>query len=392
MALNNDMRKLAQNLLDDYDARLTAVADLRSSVRQELTDFQAAHQAITAEQQEQLAGFLDNLRHEVVEAGQATARFLKEIDQSHQGMTAEQRRQLDAHMADLRSRVAQASQATAEFLKEINLEHQTLTAEQRARLKEHLDSLHHQVGDLRQAATAFLKDIDSTNQATAAELRQKLSEQRSQLASDTTGFRTDVNAAFRAMASDQDDLLNEHIQGLRQEVVSLRNATTTFMKDLEAGRQSMAADQKKQLSADRSRLSHEVTLTRQGFQAQQQAAQTDLRESHQVWADFRQLKERKGSSNSPTRHSKQPEAVHTQASSPQEPAPAGDLTAIHGIGPGMVKLLNQAGISSVQQLAGSQPETVRQALGKAGRFAKVEILDCTGQRIDQLNNSNVQVI
>jgi predicted flap endonuclease-1-like 5' DNA nuclease len=49
-----------------------------------------------------------------------------------------------------------------------------------------------------------------------------------------------------------------------------------------------------------------------------------------------------------------------------------DLAAIRGIGSGMQRRLNQAGIYTYAQLAGSTPEELRQLLGEATRLAKVE--------------------
>jgi DNA-binding transcriptional MerR regulator len=105
MALSSEMRNLAQNLLEDYGFRIEAVADLRSNVRQELGDLHAAHQAMTAEQQQRLNAHMQVLRRQVAEAGRATAAFLNEMDAAHQAMTIEKQQQLNEHMVSLRRRV-----------------------------------------------------------------------------------------------------------------------------------------------------------------------------------------------------------------------------------------------------------------------------------------------
>ena len=49
-----------------------------------------------------------------------------------------------------------------------------------------------------------------------------------------------------------------------------------------------------------------------------------------------------------------------------------DLTAIRGIGAGMQRHLNEAGIYTYAQLAASTPAELQRALGDVGRLAKVE--------------------
>jgi predicted flap endonuclease-1-like 5' DNA nuclease len=50
-----------------------------------------------------------------------------------------------------------------------------------------------------------------------------------------------------------------------------------------------------------------------------------------------------------------------------------DLTQLHGIGPAMSKLLNDAGIFTFAKLASSTIEELRKALGETGRFANLEM-------------------
>jgi predicted flap endonuclease-1-like 5' DNA nuclease len=49
-----------------------------------------------------------------------------------------------------------------------------------------------------------------------------------------------------------------------------------------------------------------------------------------------------------------------------------DLTVIRGIGARVQQLLNEGGIYTIRQLAGSVPDDVRRALGETARLANVE--------------------
>jgi len=64
MALTNEMRRLTRHFLDAYDARTEAVAGIRTATAQELADFRATHDVMSAEQREQLSDYTDELRHD----------------------------------------------------------------------------------------------------------------------------------------------------------------------------------------------------------------------------------------------------------------------------------------------------------------------------------------
>ena len=61
MGLNSEMRQLTENLLGAHGERFAAVAGIRTSTAQELADFHAAHQEMSAEQRARLAEQRDGL-------------------------------------------------------------------------------------------------------------------------------------------------------------------------------------------------------------------------------------------------------------------------------------------------------------------------------------------
>ncbi|HBY95268.1 MAG TPA: hypothetical protein DEP84_15170, partial [Chloroflexi bacterium] len=94
MTLSDQMRRLSQQVLEAYDARMAAVTGIRTEMAQELNDFRAAHQAITAEQRQRLSEHLDALRNDVTGLRRNAAAFLRQADTGHQSMAAEQRQRL----------------------------------------------------------------------------------------------------------------------------------------------------------------------------------------------------------------------------------------------------------------------------------------------------------
>ena len=61
MGLNSEMRQLTENLLEAHGERFAAVAGIRAVTAQELADFHAAHQEMSAEQRARLAEQRDGL-------------------------------------------------------------------------------------------------------------------------------------------------------------------------------------------------------------------------------------------------------------------------------------------------------------------------------------------
>jgi len=385
MALLSDMRLLAQSILKDHNARMDAVADLRTNVRQELNDYRTAHQSLAFEQNKALNQHMAALRREVVEASLATTIFLDEMDEKQRMMSALQRQTLGEHIASLRSQVANASQATDDFLKEINRDHQTLTNEQRQHLTEQMDHLHHQVNDLRQAAADFLGDLDKSNQSMADELSTKLTWQRSRLAQDTTNFINTVSSAHKEMAQQQAQELSDQSEKLHQSVQELRQSAAAFLKATDYAHQYMATTQKHNMLHNRNKLAVTVTMMRKRLQTEQHALRTDQAEAAKVWANIVRLKQqhRPKKVAAVYQHEQAVENAWTE-SSPAEPHDAADdLKVIHGIGNVMAQRLNNAGITTFKQLAGSTPEEIYTILGNIGKLAKVEAWIAQAQNLIQ---------
>ena len=122
MAFPSEMRKLALNLLDSYDARMAEVSGIRTSARQELADFRAAHQDMAHEQKQRL----DEQRARL--ASDTTA-FRTDVSAAHQAMAHAQERRLD----EQRTRLASD---TAAFRTDVSAAHQAMAAEQQQRLSD----------------------------------------------------------------------------------------------------------------------------------------------------------------------------------------------------------------------------------------------------------------
>jgi predicted flap endonuclease-1-like 5' DNA nuclease len=197
----------------------------------------------------------------------------------------------------------------------------------------------------------------------AAEQRQRLADDRDRLASGTAVMLSDFQAAHQAMAAEQR-------QRLADDRDRLASGTAVMLSGFQAAHQAMAAEQRQRLADDRDRLASDVAEMRSGLQA-------DLSEAQRVWRNFtilmQQRRARKPAPPSPVRKvvaPPPPPPVEEVAPSAAEVVPD-DLTAIRGIGSKMQRLLNEAGIYTFAELAGSTPEDLH-ALGGAARLANVE--------------------
>jgi len=168
--LSDDMRTLAQNLLQDYESRMEAVADLRTNVRQWLNNSRTVQRALSAEQRQKLGEQRSGLATD-------TFAFINTIH-------AEQRQKFDEYMLSLRGQVA-------DTLKEIDQAHQVMSAEQRQKLGE-------QRSGLATDTAAFINTIH-------AEQRQKLDEYmlslRGQVAETREKYQTDQAEAAKVWAN-----------------------------------------------------------------------------------------------------------------------------------------------------------------------------------------------
>ena len=188
MALLNDMRSLAQNLLQDYDARVEAIADLRTNTRQELKNYRAAHQALTVEQRRRLEKQKDDLHNQVNNMRQATATFLGDLDKSNQSMADE----LSLQLTLQRSRLATD---TAAFINSISSNHQEMATQQAQERSAQSAKLHQNVKDLRHNAAAAHRFMAITQKQSRVQHRNKLiaevTEMRGKLQIEQGAVRTD---------------------------------------------------------------------------------------------------------------------------------------------------------------------------------------------------------
>ena len=219
------------------------------------------------------------------------------------------------------------------------------------------------VADLRTNVKLELNNYRTAQQALSAEQEKALDKHKEALRREVAYFLKDTDAAHRSMATAQEQSLVEGRNQLNAEVTATR-------EKLRSEQNAMATAQEQSLVEGRNQLNAEVTATREELH-------TDQAEAAKIWANISQLKQKNRMTLDVAPRVKKGSATSSQAAesawrmaSPAEPVD--DLKVIHGIGSGMAKHLNDAGISSFAQLAASTPEQLRQVLGKGGKLAKVE--------------------
>jgi len=140
MVLLSEMRTLTLGLVDSYAARKKAVADLRSNVRQELSEIDADHQAMSDDLKESLQRFNEENR-------EATSNQIRDLKNARKSMSAEQRELLEQQLNSLRNQVD-------DLRKQLNAEHKQLAFEQANMLSDFKLTL----TDMTQT---YLDDLDS---------------------------------------------------------------------------------------------------------------------------------------------------------------------------------------------------------------------------------------
>ena len=126
-SFSDDMRPLAQNLIQDHEIRVEAVDDLRFNVKLELNNNRTSQQAMSAEQEKALDKYMDDLHSQVNKLRQAAATFLGDLDKSNQSMAD----QLSLQLTGQRSRLATD---TAVFIDTISSAHQEMATAQKQNL------------------------------------------------------------------------------------------------------------------------------------------------------------------------------------------------------------------------------------------------------------------
>jgi predicted flap endonuclease-1-like 5' DNA nuclease len=89
MGLTNEMRQLTENLLGAHGERVAAVAGIRTSTAQELADFHAAQQEMSAEQRARMAELLARLGAQRDGLASETRAFVQAADAAQQQKAAD---------------------------------------------------------------------------------------------------------------------------------------------------------------------------------------------------------------------------------------------------------------------------------------------------------------
>jgi len=257
---------------------------------------------------------------------------------------------LEAH-SDRIEAVAGLRTATVKELAQRHAAHQTMAGEQRQWLSE-------ERAELRQESADLLQGLDAAHQTMASAQGQRLDEQVGKLRQETADLLQGLDVAHQTMAGEQRERLSE-------ERAELRNETEAFMQEVRHAHQTLSTTQRQRLAGARQRLDQEVARARTKLR-------TDLHEAQQTWGWFNTIMQQR-------RAGKPAEEVIAVEKAPTPPAKetvtptaVDDLKGIKGIGPGMEKRLNEAGIYTYAQLASKTPAELREALGDVGWLAKVE--------------------
>jgi predicted flap endonuclease-1-like 5' DNA nuclease len=180
--------------------------------------------------------------------------------------------------------------------------------------------------------------------------------------------------------ADREAMASEQRQRLTRQADALSRDTAAFLQEQHAVRQTMAAEQRQRLAAEQASLIADMAALRKELRAAQQEMRAEMNEGREIWANFKASLHREAGkpvAATPPTPPTPPATEETSGPPPEEPPTAegardDDLTKIRGIGAGMMVHLNEAGIHTYAQLAESDPDELRQALGAASRLAKVE--------------------
>lgn len=373
MSLPDEMRQLTEHLLKAHEDRMTAVAGIRENTATDLAGFQEARQAMSVQQQQRLRAYIIQLQENVQSLRHEAALFLQDQDAAHRTMAAQQQQQL----AEEHIRLAAETEA---FLVNFGNAHQMMAVQQQAELKEYMDRLGHNVDKLRSETTAFMEDLNAVHQAMAVQQSQQLTEGHVILSAETAAFLNALDTAHQTMTSEQQQELSEYLSTLKQNVDKLRHNALVFVEELGVTRQAMADEQRQCLSEERTRLALEMAEMRGKLQAAQNELRAVQDQARHIWNEFTVMVRQQNSGEQfpvPVPITIEETLPPVEVQPAEKPAPEqaspDDLTVIVGIGAGMQKRLNEAGIHTWAQLAASTPERLREVLGGVSRrLAKVE--------------------
>jgi len=101
MAIAEDMKKLAENIMISSDVRLKAVGDLVAETRKTLNGFAADRKKMAAEQAKDLASFTNGLSKNVDNLLKKAQQMIAEFHKTNRQMSKEQAKELAAFVNDL---------------------------------------------------------------------------------------------------------------------------------------------------------------------------------------------------------------------------------------------------------------------------------------------------
>jgi predicted flap endonuclease-1-like 5' DNA nuclease len=326
----DEMQRLTHDLQIDHVGRMQALNNVHARVVQGLAEFQSGRLALSADQRQRLNKYMDRMHQNASDLCRDVAKFLTDLDTAHQNMAGDQRQWLADHMKQLHH-------GLETFLQELNTTRQHIATEQSQTLEAYIDELRQNVSNLRRNSVALLRELHTVHQC---------------------------------MARAQHTQLTDYVNELRQNVSDLRQQAQTFVNEVDAAHQNMTREQHQALKTSRANLTSEVLARRSEFQAKQNELRAAQHEAHRAWNSFATIMQRRSRPQINEVEARLPKSIAQQ--SPVNAAPNEDLTVIRGIGPGMKRHLNAAGIYTLDQLANISPETLRASLGEVGRLAKVE--------------------
>jgi predicted flap endonuclease-1-like 5' DNA nuclease len=220
-------------------------------------------------------------------------------------------------------------------------------------LKQDVAQIQSEVGRMqhgfRDAHATMARDTKAKMEAFVSEIRQAVLN----LKEDATEMQNSSRNAHKDMAKRTKAERGAFVSGLKEEVARMQHA----FRDAQA---RMSRETKSDLSVFLSGVRDFVSGMKATVNNLQQDFATDIAGARKAWSGVSPAKRRPFKDKGRARPEK------TEVRIPN------DLTTIPGIGQGMQRLLNNAGIYDFAQLAGSTPEHLRHILGRAGQLADVE--------------------
>ena len=260
----------------------------------------------------------------------------------------------------------------------------------------------------------MLSDLDEAHAAMAAEQDERLKAEFAAMRSDVAGFMDDLAAGSEARSEDVAATLDDHAtaraemgreqdERLKAEVAARKDEVAAMLSDLDEAHAAMAAEQRAHLSDERERLAADGAADRE-------ERLDDVAGRKAGWAKVTAAMGKRRERAAAAKGRKRPAAARPVAKPPiaepvakpvavvaapepepepepvavvaaPEPEPVAppkpkstrdDLTRIRGIGEGMQARLNEIGIFSFEQLMSTSVPKIREALGDAGRMARID--------------------